>query len=144
MAYASVDLLCRWGVGLFFIVAAVPKLFDVTGFAVVIGAYGLLPKPLLMPAAVFLPLVEIAAAVGLLRNRLHGRVGISCLLMLFIAILSYAVYLGLDIDCGCFGPGDPEREAFHGLKSALGRDIAMLAALVCSSWWHGSKKIINV
>jgi hypothetical protein len=130
------DCLCRWGIGLFFLVAAVPKLFDVTGFAAIIGAYGILPDPLLLPVAVILPIVEIVLAVGLLLNRLQSKIGIAVLLLLFIALLSYAIWLGLDIDCGCFGPEDPESKAFHGLKTALIRDIAVLVCLLPSFWYH--------
>lgn len=137
-----VDWCCRWGVGLFFLVAAVPKLFDIPGFAAVIGAYGMLPKPLLVPVAVILPLVEIVLALGLMRNRLHGKIGIALLLLFFIAVLSYAIHLGLDIDCGCFGPDDPEGKAFHGLKTALVRDTAMLLPLAYSFWRHRSSKTI--
>lgn len=131
-----VDRLCRWGIGLFFLIAAVPKLFDVAGFAAVIDAYGILPDPLLLPMAVVLPVMEIILAVGLLRNRLYSKAGVAVLLLVFIAVLSYAVWLGLDIDCGCFGPEDPERQAFHGLKTALVRDIAMLLPLAYSFWYH--------
>lgn len=133
-----IDRLCRWGVGIFFLMVAIPKLLDINGFAAVIGAYGLLPKFLLLPMAVALPLAEIAFAIGLLRNRLHGKIGIALLLLFFIAVLSYAINLGLDIDCGCFGPEDPESRAFHDLKGALVRDIAMLLPLAYSFWWHRS------
>lgn len=131
-----VDRLCRWGIGLFFLVAAVPKLFDVTGFAAIIDAYGILPDPLLLPVAVVLPIVEIVLAVGLLGNRLQSKIGTAILLLLFIALLSYAIWLGLDVDCGCFGPEDPESKAFHGLKTALVRDIALLLCLLPSFWYH--------
>ncbi|EKD37130.1 MAG: methylamine utilization protein [uncultured bacterium] len=131
-----VDRLCRWGIGLFFLIAAVPKLFDVAGFAAVIDAYGILPDSLLLPMAVGLPVMEIILAVGLLLNRLPCKAGVAALLLVFIAVLSYAIWLGLDIDCGCFGPEDPERQAFHGLKTALVRDIVMLLPLAYSFWYH--------
>ena len=130
------DRLCRWVIGLFFLVAAVPKLFNVSEFAAVIDAYGILPDPLLLPVAVILPVLEIGFAVGLMQNRFYSKIGIAALLLVFIAILSYAMWLGLDIDCGCFGPEDPESRAFHGLKSALVRDIAMLLPLAYSFWCH--------
>ena len=41
---------------------------------------------------------------------------------LFMAILGYGISMGLDVDCGCFGPEDPESKAFHGLRAALYRD----------------------
>jgi len=40
------------------------------------------------------------------------------------------------VDCGCFGPEDPEAEAFHGLRPALYRDLAMLAAVVFLYAWR--------
>lgn len=130
------DRLCRWGISLFFLVAAVPKLFNVREFAAVIDAYGILPDPLLLPIAVVLPVIEIVLAVGLWQNRFAGKIGIAILLLIFITILSYAIWLGLDIDCGCFGPEDPESQAFHGLKTALIRDIAILLPLAYSFWCH--------
>jgi hypothetical protein len=130
------DRLCRWGISLFFLVAAVPKLFNVTDFAAVIDAYAILPDPLLLPTAVVLPVVEIVLAVGLLLNRFSSKIGIATLLLAFIAILSYAIWVGLDIDCGCFGPEDPESQAFHGLKTALIRDIVILLPLAYSVWCH--------
>jgi len=131
-----VDRLCRWGMGAFFLAAAGPKLFDVAGFAKVIGAYAILPEPLLVPLAVILPVVEIGLAVGLLRNHFPAKLGVALLLLLFIAVLSYAIWVGLDIDCGCFGPEDPESQAFHGLKTSLVRDIAMLLLLAFSFRYH--------
>ena len=130
------DRLCRWGISLFFLFAAIPKLFDVHGFAAVIDAYGILPDFTLVPAAVILPVVELILALGLLRNRLDSKLGVAAVLLMFITILSYAIWLGLDIDCGCFGPEDPERQAFHGLKTALARDIVMLLLLSYSLWCH--------
>lgn len=131
-----VDRLCRWGMGAFFLAAAVPKLFDVAGFAKVIGAYAILPGPLLVPMAVILPVVEIGLAVGLFRNHFPAKIGVTLLLLLFVAVLSYAIWVGLDIDCGCFGPEDPESQAFHGLKTSLVRDIAMLLLLAFSFRYH--------
>lgn len=135
-----VDRLCRWGMGVFFLVAAVPKLFDVVGFAKVIGAYAILPEPFLVPVAVILPVIEIGLAVGLLRNHSPAKIGLALLLLLFIAVLSYAIWLGLDIDCGCFGPEDPESQAFHGLKTSLVRDVAMLLFVAFSWRYHGDNR----
>ena len=135
-----VDRFCRWGMGAFFLVAAVPKLFDVGGFAQVIGAYAILPEPFLVPMAVILPIVEIGLAFGLLRNHSPAKIGVALLLLLFIAVLSYAIWLGLDIDCGCFGPEDPESQAFHGLKTSLVRDVAMLLFVAFSWRYHGDNR----
>ena len=58
-------------------------------------------------------------ALGLFFNRRWAKVWAAVLLILFIAVLGYGIWLGLDIDCGCFGPGDPEHDAFSGLRTAL-------------------------
>lgn len=130
------DRLSRWLISLIFLVAAVPKLFNVSGFVEVIDAYAILPDILLVPTAVVLPVVEIYLALGLLFNRLKSKIGITLVLLFFIILLWYSIRQGLDIDCGCFGPEDPEFEAFKGLRVALLRDIVMLIPLVYSFWYH--------
>ena len=46
-----------------------------------------------------------------------------------MAILGYGIWKGLGIDCGCLGPADPEADACHGLRSALGRDPVIAASI---------------
>jgi hypothetical protein len=130
------DRLCRWIISLIFLVAAFPKLFNVHQFAATIDAYALLPDILLLPTAIALPVLEILLAVGLLFNRLQSKIGIAVMLLFFIILLSYSIRQGLDIDCGCFGPEDPEHLAFKGLRVALVRDIVMIFPLVYSFWYH--------
>lgn len=118
----------RWVLSLVFIYAGTVKLFDTQSFAVVIDGYGLLPASLVLPFAVALPVLEIISAIGLF-FKMRGCLGIILLqLIFFICILSYGIMLGLDVDCGCFGPDDPE-QAYKGIRAALYRDFAMLAAV---------------
>ncbi|GAB6191250.1 MauE/DoxX family redox-associated membrane protein [Desulfocastanea catecholica] len=131
-----VDRIGRWIISLIFLAAGLPKLFDVRGFAEIIDAYALLPDMLLLPAAVVLPVVEVGLAVGLLFNSLKSKVGVALLLLFFIVLLAYSIGQGLDIDCGCFGPEDPEHTAFQGLRAALVRDIVMFVPLLYSFWYH--------
>ncbi len=130
------DLLGRGIISLIFLTAAVPKLFNVQVFAAVIDAYDILPEIFLLPTAVVLPVVEIVLAVGLLLNRLKSKIGITAMLLFFIVLLSYSIWQGLDIDCGCFGPEDPEFNVFRGIRVALVRDIVMLVPLIYSFWYH--------
>ncbi len=106
-----------------YLYGGIPKLFNIDAFSEVVGAYGLLPDSLVDAVALVLPLIEVATAVGLLLNKQWSRISALLLLLLFISILSYGIYLGLDIDCGCFGPDDPEHIAFSGLRTALIRDL---------------------
>ena len=118
----------RWTLGCVFVYSGATKLLAPQTFAVLIEAYGLLPDALLMPAALVLSTVELVAGVGLLADVRGSLATIAALLVLFVGVLGYGIGMGLDVDCGCFGPEDPEAEAFHGLQAALYRDLVMLAA----------------
>ena len=128
--------LVRWILAAMFIWAGTLKLADPQAFAVVIRDFGLVPGWSAMPFAVFLPAIEIIAATGLLFDIRGSLTVITCLLAVFIAILGYGIWMGLDIDCGCFGPEDPESRAYHGLHSALFRDLLMAAGIVFLYWWR--------
>lgn len=128
--------LLRWGLGCIFVYSGITKLYAPITFAVLIDAYGLVPEPMLMPVAVIIPLLEVLAGVGLVIDLRGSLAIITGLLVLFVAILGFGIWMGLDVDCGCFGPEDPESRAFHGLRTALYRDIAMLAAVAFLYWWR--------
>lgn len=128
--------LLRWILGGIFVYAGSVKLLDPKIFAVLIEAYGILPENLLMPVAVVLPVLEVAAGIGLLFDIEGSLSVVAALLGLFIVILSYGIWMGLDVDCGCFGREDPESEAFHGLKISLYRDVAMLLGIVLLYSWR--------
>ena len=131
----------RWGLGSVFFYSGVSKLMAPQTFSVLIEAYGLLPEVLLMPAALILSTVELIASLGLLAD-IRGSLGtIAGMLVLFVAILGYGIGMGLDVDCGCFGPDDPEAEAFHGLRTALYRDLFMLAAVGFLYSWRRIRNI---
>ncbi|MFH0783945.1 MAG: MauE/DoxX family redox-associated membrane protein [Pseudomonadota bacterium] len=136
-----VDRSARWSISFIFIFAAVPKLLNVSQFAATIDAFSILSPALILPVAIILPVVEIVLAVGLLFNGWKSKVGSGVLLLMFIMLLSYSISVGLDIDCGCFGPEDPEYSAFHGLRTALMRDIVMLLPLIYSFWYHRYRQI---
>lgn len=112
------------------------KLADPPAFAVIIGDFGLVPGWSVMPIAITLPVVEIIAALGLVFDLRGSLAVITCLLGMFIAILGYSIWLGLDIDCGCFGPEDPEARAYGGLRTSLYRDLIMAAGIVFLYWWR--------
>jgi hypothetical protein len=105
-------------------------------FAAIIEAYGLLPEALATPTALLLILLELVAAGGLLFEKRGALALISLLMLLFLLVLGYAIALGLDIDCGCFGPGDPEAAAFHGLREAFQRDLWLLLVIGYLYCWR--------
>jgi hypothetical protein len=53
-------------------------------------------------------------------------------LLVFLAVLGYAILLDLDIDCGCFLL--EEIGARHSVKAAFWRDVIMVAATLVLFW----------
>lgn len=113
-----------------FLWSGTTKILDPVSFGVLIDAYGLIPKSLVMPAAILLSFLEVIAGAGLILDIRGSLAIISGMIILFIAILSYGIHMGLDIDCGCFGPQDPEARAFHGLRTALYKDFVLMAGVL--------------
>jgi len=126
----------RWALAAVFLYSGVVKLADPQSFATVIAGFGLLPKALLFPVALLLPLLEVVAGIGLLFAVRGSLATVAGMLVLFMVVLAYGISLGLDIDCGCFGPEDPE-QAYKSLRTAFIRDAAMLAAVVFVYWSRG-------
>ena len=128
--------LVRWVLSVLFIWAGSMKLVDLQAFGVIIRDFGIVPELSVMPIAIVLPLLEVFAATGLIFDMRGSLAVITGLLALFIVILIYGIWLGLDIDCGCFGPEDPESRAYSGLHAALYRDLAMMAAVFFLYFWR--------
>ena len=139
-----VERAVRWPLAGIFLYSGIVKLLDPTAFAVVIGGFGLLPKAMIDPTALALPILEMAAGLGLLFSIRGSLAAIAGMLLVFIVVLIYGIHLGLDLDCGCFGPEDPE-QAYKGLKPALVRDVVMMAAVLFLYWsrdrtgWRGGR-----
>jgi uncharacterized membrane protein YphA (DoxX/SURF4 family) len=123
------DRLIRFIIGSLFIVTGVMKLRDPEAFSVVINAFGIVPSPVTDILAIVLPIIEIIAGLGLVIDFPFSLQGVSALLIVFMGILLYGMHLGLDIDCGCYGPGDVESRAFGGLRKAFYRDTVMALGL---------------
>jgi uncharacterized membrane protein len=124
------ELLVRLILSATFLTSGVIKLAAPQSFAVIIDAYGLLPTSSVMPAALLLSILEILAGVGLITDRRGSLALMTALMLIFMAVLAYGIHMGLDVDCGCFGPEDPEAKAFHGLRSALYRDMGLMGAII--------------
>ncbi len=126
----------RWVLSAIFIYAGGTKLLEPKIFAVLIEAYGIVPEGLIMPVAIGLPLLEVTAGIGLLFNIRGSLALIAGLLLLFMVVLGYGIWMGLDVDCGCFGPEDPEAEAFRGLRPSVFRNLAMMTGVFFIYGWR--------
>ena len=136
---SGVDYLCaclyhplRLALGCLFVYAGFIKLLDPKTFAHAIAQFDLVPDPVLPLLAVGLPALELLAGAGLIFE-VRGSLGvITGLLGLFLLALSYAAWMEMDIDCGCFTV--TELNAKTGVRHALIRDLFLAAALGFLFW----------
>jgi putative oxidoreductase len=117
--------------GLFFVVAALPKVADPPSFAHMIYNYRLVPGPLVNLAALTMPWAEllmgIALICGIWRRAAASLVG--ALLVVFIVAISINLLRGNAIDCGCFDVADAGKsvaERLHDMRMVIVRDVGML------------------
>jgi hypothetical protein len=77
-------------------------------FAMQVDSYQLLPPQLVSPAAHFLPLFELFLGLWLLSGILlrYSALMTTLLLGAFFAMMVRTYRMGLEINCGCFGPGE--------------------------------------
>ncbi len=122
--------------GIIFIISGTIKLLDLESFSQVIDAFAILPGEFCYPFAIIIALAEIISGLGLAADIKGSLFTILMMLLMFVAVLGYAIYMGYDIDCGCFGPNDPETIAFSGLKSSLFRDLCMIALIFYLYLWR--------
>ena len=92
-------------------------------FAIAVNGYGVLPDWAVTPVAYTVPLIETVLAILLIAGLWlrWSATAASALLLFFFSIMLRAYFLGMAIDCGCFGPGDT-----LSLKT-LARDGALVA-----------------
>ena len=115
-----------------FLATGLVKLVDMQAFAESVGDFGLVHDGFVQYAAWLVVIAELAIGVCLAFNLPGSLASVLILLGVFLSVLVYGIVLGLDIQCGCFGPG------FHvSLQTQVIIDIGMviLAGAVC---WTGA------
>ena len=115
-------------IGGIFIYAGVIKAMDPVAFANDIDNYKILPWPLVVRLAFYLPWLELLCGLALILRFFYrgGLFILSGLTFVFIAASVVAKVRGLDITCGCFGHAS-KNWSFSG---HLALDIAILIALI--------------
>jgi hypothetical protein len=126
------EWLARGGLAVVFVAAAVPKILDPGEFALAVYRYRLLPPGLVSLCAVYLPWIELCAAVGLLGSRM--RRGSALILILLLSVFTLAIIAnlsrGIDIACGCFSVGGGGgRAGWLGIARNLGLMLPAALAL---------------
>jgi hypothetical protein len=119
--------------GLLFVATGVLKLFAFGTFTEHVRDFGVVSDYLVTPVALLICVAESVCGVGLILGRGWALVGITLLLLSFLAVLGYGIWLGLDIECGCLGPGFP-----LDLRSQLLIDAILLGTCLFLFWSKSS------
>ena len=138
-AWRALEVALRLVLGGIFIYAAWSKLHDPWQlFAMNIDSYQVLPLHAVTVVARVLPWLELLVGLLLLPGfwlRTSSSV-VSLLLLTFFVLMVRAYAKGMEINCGCFGTGEP-----ISWKTLL-RDGSLLAGaltLLCMSFWKRRK-----
>jgi putative oxidoreductase len=119
------ELILRLLIGGAFIYAGWVKAQDPVGFADSVASFAILPRSLIAPFALALPIFEIGAGMLVLTGS-PARIGALALMSLtgvFCIGLIQAIARGLDVNCGCFGPSASTANPWFD----LGRDLLIIA-----------------
>ena len=122
-------------IGGIFIYAGAIKIFDPAGFANDIDNYKILPWPLTVRLAFYLPWLEILCGLAVILGVLYrgGLLILTMLTSIFIIASVIAKARGLDISCGCFGHASKD----WSFTTHLALDFAILIAL--SALWISNR-----
>ena len=136
MAAKVILFLLRLAVAGVFLYAGVVKIWDfhrgqsaTPDFTIAIQHYKLLPSPdLAVLLAVYLPWLEVTAALGLFVRRvaLGAATAAAGMTAMFLVAIGSAWARGLDISCGCFG----KDEVPLPYRTLVLRDAALLAVVL--------------
>jgi putative oxidoreductase len=128
-------LALRIVIGGLFIWAGCLKIGDPQQFADSVASFELLPKQLINLIALGLPPLEVLAGLWLISGWKESPATLALLILtvVFALALGQALVRGLQVDCGCFGAGEP---SVWKTWVSLGRDLLLMAGL---SWLYGQE-----
>ena len=122
LLWSSLDALLSWGFGIAMLLAAVPHLENPYYFLGSVYAYKMVEPGLGQMIAITLPLMQLVIAVMLIGRVYVDTVNFIAMVLfgLFAAVQSFAYCGGLDISCGCFGPGHDSQIGWFSLSLVYG------------------------
>lgn len=120
-------LTLRMIVGAVFIYAGATKIIHPDRFADSIATFQLLPDYLIGILALGLPPFEVIAGIMMIVGWKHRVANLSILLLtvIFAMAIVQGLIRGIEIDCGCFGGGNPSATKTW---MSLGRDLLLFLA----------------
>ncbi|WP_410659060.1 MauE/DoxX family redox-associated membrane protein [Amycolatopsis sp. lyj-112] len=99
--------LARFGLAAVWLISGALKISDPGQTYIAVQAFDVLPDAFVRPAAIAMPLAELALGLFLLAGYVTRWVSVLSVLLLavLIAAIAQSWARGLSIDCGCFGGG---------------------------------------
>ena len=134
-------LVLRLVVGGTFIYAGASKIGDPLAFADSIATFEVLPAQLINLVAIALPPFEVMVGgflvIGIFKE--HAALSLLILTGLFMILLLQAIVRRLEVDCGCFGSGEP---SVWSAWVSLGRNVVLAC---CCGWiWMQNRRPTTV
>ena len=129
------NFLARLLLALVFVVAGISKAVAPNQFAQQVGDFGLVYDSLVVPTAHAIIVAELLVGFALLIRLRGSLTAATTILLAFISVLTYGIVLGLDIECGCFGPA-----VRVSLKTQLVTDCGLLLVCVIIYWSDQSSR----
>ena len=115
------SVIVRLGLGCMFIYSSLPKIRQPYDFLHDVYNYEIVGPKLGMLAAMTLPWAELLVGICLVGGIfISGALLVSIVLgAMFSIVLGWALYMGLDISCGCFSSSSAETISYMTLIRAL-------------------------
>jgi uncharacterized membrane protein YphA (DoxX/SURF4 family) len=132
--------------GIFFVVASLPKLGDPPSFAHMVYNYRIVPGALINLMALTMPWIELLCGLALILGiwKDAARTIIALLLLVFIVAISINLMRNNAIDCGCFdvtAAGKTHEERIADMHFVVIRDLGML--LMCAQLWWATRRRVG-
>ncbi len=104
----KIIFLLRLLISVVFIYASIHKIQHPLEFAKQVAMYDILPLPIVYPFSFILPFLELICGVlvWVPKVKVSANIWNLFMMLLFIIAISYALFTGKDINCGCFGASD--------------------------------------
>jgi putative oxidoreductase len=139
LAHPWLTIRVQIALGIFFVVASLPKLGDPPSFAHMIYNYRIVPGAFINMMALTMPWIELLCGLALILGiwKDAARSIVAAMLLVFILAISINLMRNNAIDCGCFdvtAAGKSHEERIADMHFVVIRDLGML--LMCAQgWW---------
>ena len=105
----NLNVLFRVIISYTFIYACIHKILAPVEFAKLVSLYEILPHHLVVPFSYTLPILELICSIliWLPKTKISANICNAGMMVMFFIAISYALFAGKVINCGCFSNNEP-------------------------------------